>query len=258
MNENVDKLFERVLDDLKIDEKNRKYYEPFTVTGFEVFHAGVASGYCKAIIGIPINYTYTNRLSVDPSEIRVGYDQEPLNVYHPAAENLLNSLVLSEKAQKFGIAREILMSQKDLPLYRSLESAFTVMSTSGMIPVIRSKLNLQARPASLSVITYGVTVIFAFTTWFQIRDSINTYFEKAVDKELAALGPEYVEGGKEFYEKILVRNIALRTLLGAQGPKTYNRDGDEVIFIRQKRTPVTYRKKFFSEYIFENVAQEAA
>jgi hypothetical protein len=35
-----------------------------------------------------------------------------------------------------------------------------------------------------------------------------------VDKEMCALGENYIKGGIEFYSKLLNRNIALRKLMG--------------------------------------------
>lgn len=256
LDENLKSLFDSVLDDLKIRDKEKKYYEPFTVGGFEVYHAGIPSGKFYAVIGLPINFTYKDAQSIETKDIRLGLDREILNIYHPAAENLLESLVLSEKAKKFAIAREVLMSQKSLPVYHCVESPAIFMGSVILAELARVNMNLSKRPFPLTVLTYGVSGLMGLMMLFQLRDATTTYFEKKVDKEIAELGPEYAEGGKEFYDSIIKRNVALRTLLGAHGTKLYKKDGDEIISIRQKRTPVSHRSRFFSDYLSADSAQE--
>ncbi|KAJ8680349.1 hypothetical protein QAD02_016136 [Eretmocerus hayati] len=253
-------LYNNVMDDLKIKEKNRERYKPFAVTGFNVYNAGFADAKFGAIIGIPRNFTYRDKSSIDLSDIRVGRSAESLNPFHSEADNLLDSLVLSDKAKKFGIAREVLMSQQKLPLYRALESATMVVVTAFISEAARVQWGLDHRPKGLKYFVYLGSCLLGLSTWAQIRDGIYTHSEKKVDQKLAELGSDYVEGGIEFYDKQIKKNIALRSLMGPEGAKTFNRDGDEIFFFRKKRTPVTHRKKFFQEYTVitkekESVAQ---
>lgn len=199
-----------------------------------------------------------DKFSIDTSELRLGKDQESLNIYHPAADDLLNSLVFSEKAKKFGIAREILMAQKEIPLYRSIETPVIVSAVTALTEMARFSLQLPRKPPILTVFLYGISGLMGYSIWFQIRDHMYKFFERSIDKELASLGPDYVEGGEEFYEKQLKKNVSLRTLLGEQGKKDFNRDGDEIFFIRYKKTPLTHRKKFFSELKLPESNQHAA
>ncbi|OXU18508.1 hypothetical protein TSAR_000578 [Trichomalopsis sarcophagae] len=245
----VEDLFKEVLDDLKIKDTIRKKLTAFPIVGFNLYHAGMADSQYGAIIGIPINYLYKDKFSIDTSDIRMGRDREPINMYHPAAENLLESLVLSKNAQKFGIAREVLMAHKDLPLFRSIQSPFMVASSILIADFFRVKYNIMRK--SLVCMVYGTSALIGYAIWFQTRDILTTYTEKEVDKELSKLGPEYIQGGKEFYDKILKRNVATRILLGTEGSRQFNRDGDEIFFIRHKRTPITHRKRFFSELKLE-------
>lgn len=247
------------MDDLEIKKpKERERYKPFTITGFNAQHAGLGFSKYGAIIGIPINYTFVDKFSIDTSELRLGRDQESLNIYHPAADDLLNSLVFSENAKKFSIAREILMSQKEIPLYRSIETPLVITGFSVITEMARLTFQLPSKPAILTVFLYGISGLMGYSVWFQVRDIMYTYYEKSVDKELSKLGPDYVEGGKEFYEKQLKKNVALRSLLGEQGKNEFNRDGDEIFFVRNKKTPLTHRKKFFAELQLPESNQQSA
>ncbi|KAL7293949.1 hypothetical protein TKK_0012530 [Trichogramma kaykai] len=245
-------LFDKVMEDLKVSEHLKKKFEAFAITGFNLHHAGFPDSRFGAIVGIPNHFTYQEKSDVDYVDIRLGYDRKPLNLYHPATENLINSLVLSEKAKKFGIAREVLMSQKQLPLYKSLESPAVITLSVLGAELLRTKMKLHNKPWTFTILTYLATSTVAYAIWFQIRDSLKTYYEKSVDEQLAKLGKEYIEGGKEFYDKLISRNIALRALLGPQGAKTFNRDGDEQFLIRVKTVPLSQRKKFFYEFKEEN------
>ncbi|XP_058800249.1 transmembrane protein 177 [Phymastichus coffea] len=256
LDSNLKELFHSVLDDLKLSNEDKEKFEPFTIGGFEVYHAGIPSGKFHAIIGLPINFTYQDVQSIDSLDIRIGLNRDSLNIYHPAAQDLLESLVLSDKAKKFAIAREVLMAQNNVPIYRSIESPIIFTASVMSAEFLRVKMNLSNKPLPLTILTFGVSAVMGIMTWFQIRDAINTYYEKQVDKELAKYGQDYIYGGREYYNKILKRNIALRTLLGAYGAKVYKKDGDEVITIRQKRTPVSHRRKFFDDYTFTDNTQE--
>lgn len=248
VHEDVQKLFNVVLDDLKVHPKLRKTYKTFTIFGFDTYNAGINDTKFGVIIGIPSHFVYKDKKFVDLLEIRIGYDRQPLNPYEPATEDLAESLVLSDKAKKYGIAREILMSQKNLPLYRSLESPLIISSTAMIAEMLKNHFKILQKPFIVVFFAYFGLGLGSFATWFQLRDSLNTYFEGQVDKQLAKLGPDYVEGGKEFYAKLLKRNMAIRRLMGSEGKRKFNSHGDEINFMRQKRIPLSQRKKFFEDY----------
>ncbi|XP_011495048.1 PREDICTED: transmembrane protein 177 [Ceratosolen solmsi marchali] len=252
----IENLYNEVLNDLNIVDKPKNLYRPFPCIGFNVCQAGLNTNKFGSVIGLPVNYAYEDRSSVDVLQLRLGYKQEKLNVYHPAASSLVDSLLLSDKAKKFGIAREIMMNQQNLQLYRCMETPSMILATAFCCEYARIQL---ARSVSLTLkfSVYGIITLVGYGIWFQIRDGLNTYYEKLVDKNLAELNLDYVEGGKEFYEKQLQKNIALRALLGDRGVKEYNKDGDEIITIRRKRTPLTERKQFFIDFILSQKQQEA-
>lgn len=249
LSKNIENLFNEVMDDLNIKEKNA--YQPFACIGFDLIHAGISFFKYGSIIGIPVNYTYEDKSSVNASKIRVGYNQERLNIYHPATNDLIDSLILSNKAKKFGIARELLTINQNLSFYHCIDSPIMIVITVISADLLRINLNSSIKMTfSIKAGIFGITGLLGYSLWFQIRDSLNIYFEKSVDKQLANINPEYIEGGKEFYEKLLKKNIALRMLLGERGAKEFNKNGDEIFFIRHKRIPLTERLQFFNNYTF--------
>ena len=67
----VTKYIKDVMDDMQLPEKTRKLIKPFTVYGFDVFHAGCTHTTRGAIIGIPSNFAYESTLDVDRTSILV-------------------------------------------------------------------------------------------------------------------------------------------------------------------------------------------
>lgn len=68
------------------------------------------------------------------------------------------------------------------------------------------------------------------------------YYDTDVDKQLAQLGPDVVDAGARFYDKVLKKNVAVRKLTGDD---YYTAKGNVNYLIRQKAAPITVRKEFF-------------
>lgn len=84
--------------------------------------------------------------------------------------------------------------------------------------------------------TFGAG-IYAFLT-----DYTQIYYDTKVDKQLSELGPEFIEAGVSFYDKLLKKNIAIRNLIGEN---MYTAQGNEQHLIRQKSLPLTIRRSYF-------------
>ncbi|KAF7417840.1 hypothetical protein HZH68_000493 [Vespula germanica] len=75
-------------------------------------------------------------------------------------------------------------------------------------------------------------------------DVVRCRIDASIDENISQLGLNYIEGGKEYYEKELKKNIALRSLMEKDGEKCYHIDGNE------KRwgfvsLPLSERRRFF-------------
>lgn len=73
------------------------------------------------------------------------------------------------------------------------------------------------------------------------------HYETEVDKKLCELGPDFIESGVIFYDKLLQRNQVLRELMGSEGERKYSKLGNENYFLRQPRLALIHRKQFFEE-----------
>lgn len=91
-------------------------------------------------------------------------------------------------------------------------------------------------------VLYSILGVFGFGIWSFLKDFTQVYYDTSVDKKLCSAGPEIIDAGIRFYDKLLKKNIAIR---GLTGDDTYTVKGNENFLIRQKRLPLTIRKLYF-------------
>ena len=219
--------------------------EPFCVFGFEVYHAGSLKTRPGAIIGIPINYTYESTETVDPTPILV--DNEPVNWNRDDAKSLLDSLILSDAAQSYGIAREILMSKHNEPMIAGGLSSFMMSTNYLLCRSMNNKFLLFEAPLVVRLVSYAFCSLLSFGVWCAQKDFYTCTIEQDTDIHLSQLGEKYQKGGVEFYDKQIKRNVALRSLLGVSGPNKYTVEGNEFYLWRQPNLPADMRKKYFED-----------
>lgn len=91
-------------------------------------------------------------------------------------------------------------------------------------------------------VLYSILGFFGFGIWSFLKDFTQVYYDTQVDKELCKAGPEMIDAGIRFYDKLLKKNIAIR---GLTGDDTYTVKGNENFLLRQKSLPLTVRKSYF-------------
>ncbi|GFG35324.1 hypothetical protein Cfor_10320 [Coptotermes formosanus] len=238
----VTKYIQDVMDDMQLPDKKRKLIKPFTVYGFDMFHAGCTHTTRGAIIGIPSNFGYESTLDVDRTNVLVNLDQ--VSWGSEAGKNLLQAMVLSEEARKFAIGREIAYAQTPYVYTDSIFPPLVITSMYAFTTNCNKRLDFFKRPFALRAILYTLIGLFGFGSWAFMKDFTTVYYENQVDKEMCALGESYIKGGIEFYSKLLNRNIALRKLMGKKGEKLYTVTGNDQYMLRQLHMPLTLRKEY--------------
>lgn len=164
---------------------------------------------------------------------------------------LAESLILPEKAKEFAICREILMTQNNKVIFESTYPFISLFFAYSLSQYLNRRLNLYAAPQALRGILYSIIGFFSIGSYFLFKDMTEVHYETQVDKKLCELGPEYIEGGIIFYEKLLQRNQALRELLGNEGQKKYTKLGNENYSLRQPHIALIHRKQFFEQKLKE-------
>lgn len=229
------------MDDLKLPSDIRNIIKPFSVFGFDTYYAGTLNPKYGAILGIPCNLNNTAEWLRGNLRIK----EEDIDWTKREAQTLLSAAVLSTDALKFAIAREILLIQAEEPYSNSIRLAVITAVLWTLYNAIVSKLKLRERHVPLCRTIYTVFILFGAIVWLGIKDHQSYHLDSKVDRALCDLGAAYVTGGQEFYEKILIRNRAIRSLLGKDGVKVYTAYGNEQTSFRQKHTPLSSRKDYF-------------
>ncbi|EZA61202.1 hypothetical protein DMN91_005360 [Ooceraea biroi] len=232
------------MNDLKLSDNVRNVIKPFSVFGFDLYHAGTLGPKYGAILGIPCNLNSTAEQLYENLRIK----EEEVDWSQKEAQDLLSASTLSTSAQKFAIAREILLIQAEVPYSNSFQLALIVAVLWTLCNTMTYKFKLRERSVTLCRILYMAFTLFGAILWLGIKDYQSYRLDSEVDKVLCGLGAEYVKGGQEFYEKTLIRNRALRSLLGKDGEKIYTAGGNEQTLFRQKHVMLSHRKEFFDSY----------
>ncbi|KPI92721.1 PREDICTED: transmembrane protein 177 [Papilio xuthus] len=246
--------YDKCLEILKLTDTHRKLIQPFSVFGFDLFHAGSTSSRFGVAIGIPVNFAYTSIDDIKKDSIQV--NQKNINWESEVGKKLANALILPDKVQEFAICREILMTNNNKVVYESCYPFMSIFFVYNLCQYLNKKLNLYAAHPVVRTTMYSIVGLFGIGTYFLMKDLTEVHYETNVDQKLCELDPEYVESGVIFYEKLLQRNQALRELMGREGERKYTKMGNENYGIRQPHVALIHRKQFFEEKLKEKAAPE--
>uniref|UniRef100_A0AAG5DFJ9 Transmembrane protein 177 n=1 Tax=Anopheles atroparvus TaxID=41427 RepID=A0AAG5DFJ9_ANOAO len=240
LSEKLQHRYKRALNLLDLSEFEKKFAKPFVVYGFDVFNAGSFKTRYGAYVGIPTNFEYDSPADMDKKDIKIrnqaiDWNSEPGKI-------LEDALVLSEDEQVFGIARELLMMKTHKSLIQSVIPTASWIFTYSLGSQLNERCNFYARPRALRFILYTICGLFGFGIYSFSTDVTEIYYETDVDKQLAKLGPDVIDAGARFYDKILKKNVAIRKLTGED---YYTAKGNVNYLVRQKAAPLTMRKEFF-------------
>ncbi|XP_063984832.1 transmembrane protein 177 [Diachasmimorpha longicaudata] len=252
--EKLEKLFTSVLEDLSFSDYYKTISRPFMVFGFDVYNIGSLCTRKGTYIGLPINFTYDSPSSIQKHEIFI--KDEAINWNRDDAQQLLASLVLSEDAKKYAIGSQLLATDNNRIVWNSLGSGSLIGCCYALSSGWNRSMDLFSKPRAVRLVLYSLTCTFFWGLWAMQKDTMIRYYESTADEHLSQLGDKYINGAIEYYEKALARNKAFRTLLGADGAKSFNTDGDETYFFRQKHLPFTARKEFFEKKLKDRTAVE--
>lgn len=231
-----------VLKDAKIATRKKPDVKFFQVHGDEPFHAGSLNMNWGGIVGLPHNFNYKKVNEINTSEIKVFADQRVKWDTKPG-KRLLESMVLSEKAQKFATAREIYYLNNNHVLFQS--SAVAVSAVLGVaiaeFVLKMPKYKIAEKPTVVRLVLYGLCFCIGYFNWCMLHDGLNNYYDRDSDKQAALTGEDYFDGGVEYYSQMLKRNKAFRKLLGDKGARFITSEGDTRTFWRCRHMPTTVR-----------------
>jgi hypothetical protein len=214
-----------------------------------------------AFIGIPANFEYKSPSDIDRNALRVA-QSIPVSWNTDEGRLLEQSLILSDNAQKFALAREISMvDTHHIYIYSAIHSMSLLLYYFLAMAANDSFYGLY-KPGSFRFTVYTLVAAFTYGVWAVSRDLLTKHYEKYADERAASLGLNYAKGGAEFYTRIIQRNVAIRGLMGKDGDSLYTQFGNDVELLRQRHVPFSERKlnaeNIVKEYYKKIEAQKAA
>ncbi|XP_076461933.1 transmembrane protein 177-like [Babylonia areolata] len=248
VDEDSKRLAQQMFDKVLWDAASEAGVELFTAYGQDIIHRGSTFTRQGAIVGIPVNFKYRSVLDVEKEKITL--NNTHIDWDSATGKQLLDSLVLSEKARQFAIARDLFYVHTFHMYVKAGLMGVSCFSAYWLGAAVNTVYGLSRRlPTASRVVIYSFFAGMGATVYCFASDSYNWFRDRKVDKQAAKLGLEYAEGGVEFYNKQLQRNMALRALLGSEGGKRYTAYGNDIHFWRSPTMPLTSRRDGLQEIV---------
>lgn len=247
----------------------------FSSASIEPVTLGMTETHFGVLIGVPNHYNYDKLQDLPRSllEVRkfslfksrknekarekIDVQKEPLDCDNceageigelinidPQSENgkaYLESFVLSEKAKRFSIARELFIGDSYRPLIITTIIMTTTMLSVSISRLAVSKLGYLQAHLTQRLPFYSVATSASIWYFYNTIDRTNRYYTQSADTRALNLGESYKEGAVEYLTKTIQRHKALRALFDDyQG--IYDQDGNVIEpMFRSRNVPVTER-----------------
>lgn len=141
-----------------------------------------------------------------------------------AAASFAKSLVLSDDARKFAIAREIERGRMNLQRVEGLKAALPIVVIYVLARFINQRLGLFHAPPKYRGLVYAFLAVSVPCLSVVAADEVRSFTAGVADRRAARV---YADGGVEYYEKMLQRHAALRELMPHdEGKKAFTLRGD--------------------------------
>lgn len=154
----------------------------------------------------------------------------------------MKSLILSEPAKKYSIARELILTDNYQIFFKSVSFTVTLLPMYALGYHIISLL--PAKPFKIRALAFFFLCNVGIFICLLARTAIENYYQFSADKIVCNISSEYIYGGIEYYEKLIQRNLALRNII-PDGKNIYSEQGNkrELISLLSELS-LTYRKKY--------------
>ncbi|XP_068966244.1 transmembrane protein 177 isoform X2 [Bombus flavifrons] len=245
---NIERRLKEILDDVNllyrpmIPEERIKF---FNVHDIEMFHAGSTYTKYGGLVGIPVNFEYNDISHINNGNISI--QSASLQWDAEATEEFHKSLVLSENAQKFAVAQQILKVATFDPIIKSVNACADALIGVGMYEFLCLKLKVTKQQWGKNALCMSIAAIGTFTFTLLTHNGLDYYRETEVNEIISKFGDKYIQGGVEYYEKLSQRNRALRVLLGSKGRYMFTPVGNQTTWFTKKRIPISEQIDYFKQ-----------
>lgn len=153
----------------------------------------------------------------------------------------LESFVLSEKAKRFSIARELFVGDS----YKPLLTATLILTTTTISVLVSrlavSKFGYLKAHLSQRLPFYCVSGSAGLLAFHFLLDSTNKFYTKSADTRALNLGETYKEGAVEYFTNMIQRHKALRAIF-ENYQAIYDEKGNVIDpLFRSRNIPITER-----------------
>lgn len=179
---------------------------------------------------------------------------EFINNESESGQKFMESLILSEPAKKFSIARELILTDNFRVFIKSILFPMTLFPMYAIGSYIINLL--PANPIPIRVLAFFLLCNVGVFIWLLVRTVTENLYQIDADEIVGNINEEYARGGIEFYEKLIQRNLALRSIIPG-GETIYSEKGDQLGLIPVlSELPFSYRKKHLEQLILKKYGKE--
>lgn len=238
----LDSLFQQVLSDFGV--RSPQKFSAFASFGFHPVGAGLPVLPSGVHIGIPANFNSSEDDHTGITDRTIFINGRAVDWSSDPGSALRHALVMSDKAQRFAVAREVARLEACFPALTAAVAPLCVAGVFVYSVALKQIFSLHTGALLLRAAVHAVSLGLGAVTYFLASDALGQYVDYSSDRRAAAVAPGYVEGGVEFYSKILSRNRTLRSLMGSKGEEMYAPNGNlfPANLLQLKHTPYTARR----------------
>lgn len=254
LSEKLEHVFQEVLKDLAVGSPDS--YTAFAAYGFHPVGAGIPWVPSGAQIGIPSNFNSSPGDLTGITDRTIVINGKEVEWDSETGSALKNTLVLSEDAQKFAVAREVARLECAGPVLQAAVAPTCLAGAWIYSVALKQIFGLFAGSVILRAAVNTLALGLGAASYILASDAVNQRLEFHSDRRAASLSRSYAKGGVEFYEKILERNKTLRVLMGPKGEEMYAPSGNlfPSSLIRMKHAPYTSRREGIRSLLKEEKA----
>lgn len=241
--------------DSSLDQDQKKNINFFYIVGHEPFHAGGLDSPWGAIIGIPLFFEGLDNININSLRL---YGRETVD-WIIDGRDLLDSLMISDNAKKFAIMREIYSCSFYGALQNGVIAAGSILLSGRLAQKMNIVSNAFERLAiQQRLLRYSGFYIMGYILYRLLKDPLMHFSDNKADIKAAETGPEYLEGGIEFYQKTLSKNKAVDELSQSRLRRAYDDNGNEYHFLLVAKLPLTKRLENLQKLKKEQLTSKTA
>jgi transmembrane protein 177 len=252
LDSNLQALKDSVMSDIHLGPKRKTLCTFFHSNEVNVVSYGSLLTIWGALISLPYYFSYSKPTDVNINHIKIRSKYD-IDWNSKSGKKLLNSFILSDAAKKFAIAREVHFADS-IRLYSQTFFIY-VAGFSGYYSAnyLTKKNGITNKPFLTLLPIYMIAFFTSYIFYLIIQGIADDYIDHEVDlRTVKNYQKDYINGGLEYYQKLLERNKALRDLLGEAGLQMFNPEGDEIMTLFNLTRSLVKKVNYLQQFKNEN------